>query len=112
MNPLGASLQPLTPPTHTSTLSLSHQHGNLQHIPFCRWTALVQVLVKDSGFATESLNSKWDAVTLYNRYRHAYEVVIVAVLIYVREVVPPALLEHPEHLIKMADKDNKGQWLK
>ena len=55
-----------------------------------------------------SLKSKWDSVELYNRYRHAYEVIIVAVLIYVIEVVPPALLHHPELLMKFADEEYKG----
>ena len=68
------------------------------------------MLVEESGFATESLDEKWDSVELYNRYRHAYEAVIVAVLIYVREVVPPALLHHPEKLIAMAEKQNKGMF--
>ena len=66
----------------------------------------------DSGFATESLQSKWDGVSLFNRYRHAYEVIIVAVLIYVQEVAPPGLLQHPERLIEMAESQSAGRYLK
>ena len=72
------------------------------------WSALIECLVVESGFATMSLKSKWDSVELYNRYRHAYEVIIVAVLSYVTEVVPPAHLHHPEVLIQFADVECKG----
>ena len=64
--------------------------------------------MEESGFASESLTEKWDSVELYNRYRHAYEVIIVAVVVYVQDVVPASLLKHPERLIEAADKKNKG----
>ena len=45
---------------------------------------------------------------LYNRYRFTYEVLIVAILHYILELVPSQLLEHPLDLMAMLDELNPG----
>lgn len=50
-----------------------------------------------------------DSVELYNRYRFTYEVLIVSILTYILEIVPPDLLHHPLDLMEMLDELNPGE---
>ena len=72
------------------------------------WPYLVEKLVSKSHVNEDSTQEKWDSVELYNRYRHLYETVIVAVLVYVLDVVPQHLLGHPQLLLDVASGQNKG----
>ena len=72
------------------------------------WGPLVKFLVEKSNVCVDSTREKWDSVELYNRYRHLYETLIVAVLKYLLEVVPEHMLDHPLQLLHVASQQNKG----
>ena len=70
---------------------------------------MIKTLVTESGFCTESIHQNWSSVELYNRYRFTYEVIIVAVLTYLLEVLTPEQLIDPTWVMKEADTKNPGQ---
>lgn len=72
------------------------------------WSALTKCLIEESGFQVESLKEKWGSAELYNRYCFSYEVLIVAVLSYMLEVLPRDLLDQPQNLAALAKDASPG----
>lgn len=76
------------------------------HILF--YSVFVESVFRQADFCVNSIQEDWGGMELYNRYRHAYETLIVASMTYVCEVVPLDLLEKPEMLLKLAESCNTG----
>ena len=72
------------------------------------WKILVHWLLEETGFCSESIHEEWSSVELYNRYRFAYEVIIVGILTYLLDVLPEGALDNPGLLIAAASTHNKG----
>jgi len=71
---------------------------------------LVSWLVDKTGFCEASIHEAWSSVELYNRYRFFYETIIVGIISYIIEVVPPQQLEQPELLLDYAKHNNRGMY--
>jgi hypothetical protein len=74
------------------------------------WEPLVCWLVDKTGFCEASIHETWSSVELYNRYRFFYEAIIVGVISYIIEVVPPPQLQQPEILLEYAKHNNRGRF--
>jgi len=74
------------------------------------WGPLVSWLVDKTGFCEASIHEAWSSVELYNRYRFFYETIIVGIISYIIEVVPPQQLEQPELLLDYAKHNNRGMY--
>ena len=74
----------------------------IEHVVNILPEEMVDKVLIAAGYGIEQMREHFAALDL------PYEVIIVAVLIYVIEVVPPALLHHPEVLMKFVDVECKG----
>ena len=72
------------------------------------WKYLVEDLLWRSQFDVSSIHETWDRVDLYNRHRHCYETVIVAILAYVTEVFSTEDLADPVALMETVSANNGG----
>ena len=72
------------------------------------WKCLVRWIVQVAEICPKSCNvENWGEVAHYNRFHHLYNIIIVALLTYVRGIVPRALLGNYPLLLELAS-ENKG----
>ena len=86
-----------------------HTDGNfLMAVHALYFSVFVQGVFRMSGFGVNSIVENWNSMELYNRYRHAYETLLVAIMTYLIDVIPISLLLQPSILISMAEEVNPG----
>jgi len=74
------------------------------------WAPFLSWFVADTGgnFFTKTVIEKWDSVVRYDDYRFFHETMIVAILQYLKEVVPERILRDNDALFANAS-DNAGR---
>ena len=66
------------------------------------WNPLICWVVDDIGLSQKSIEGDWDSVELESRYEFVHVTVIVAIVQYLIETVPPGLLADRELLFRTA----------
>ena len=86
-----------------------HADGNfLMAVHALYYEVFVEGVFRSAGFCVNSIQATWGGMELYNRYRHAYETLIVACMAYLISIVPVDLLQQPALLMTAAEGWNPG----
>ena len=86
-----------------------HALMSIHHPKSGWWATLISWFPHVAGLCPDSIVDDWTSVEKYNTYCAFYECVILSIVQYVHDVVPPFYIDHPSVLLAMlAEHKSEG----